>query len=136
MEQGKVAGYKLRLDAWFRRDERAWLAWCPAIKVITQAESKKAAGSALVEAVELWFESCIERGVLNQALEELGFSRVDGEISGEHAQFVQVFRQNVAKKPAMPSFHIAGKRGSDYIEGMIPAYIAAQQSGNAGRASA
>ena len=59
--------------AWFRRDGRQWVVWCPAIDVMTQARTKKEALEALREAVELWFESCIERGVLDTALKEVGW---------------------------------------------------------------
>ena len=62
--KAEIAGYTVRLDAWFRRDDRDWVVWCPAIDVMTQARTKKAALESLREAVELWFESCIERGVL------------------------------------------------------------------------
>ena len=66
--------------------ERAWfswsgkgdpvLAWCPAVGVMTQARTKKLARKALQEAVDLWVESCIARGVLKQALEEIGNAEV------------------------------------------------------------
>ena len=59
--------------AWFRRDGQQWVVWCPAIDVMTQAGTKEAALESLSEAVELWFESCIERGVLDAALKEVGF---------------------------------------------------------------
>ena len=57
-----ITGYSVRLDAWFRREGRDWLAWCPGIDVMTQARTKKKAFESLTEAVQLWFESCIERG--------------------------------------------------------------------------
>ena len=44
---------------------------------MTQARTKKEALEALREAVELWFESCIERGVLDTALNEVGFVEND-----------------------------------------------------------
>lgn len=65
--------------AWFRRDGRQWVVWCPAIDVMTQARTKKEALEALREAVELWFESCIERGVLDAALDEVGWLGVGSQ---------------------------------------------------------
>ena len=62
------------LPAWFHRDGRQWLAWCPDIDVMTQASSRKQALESLKEAVELWFESSIDRGVLGAALREVGFT--------------------------------------------------------------
>ena len=42
----------------------------------TQARTKKKAFESLTEAVQLWFESCIERSVLDIALRETGFEKV------------------------------------------------------------
>ena len=132
-----VVAYSVRLEAWFRRDGPEWLVWCPAIDVMSQARTKKRALEALREAVELWFESCIERGVLDEALKEVGFTKVPpDEETADWVNFVNVVRQPVSQ-PAMPkgiSFSLGHRRGSDYIEGIIPAYIAAQQLGDAARA--
>lgn len=67
----QVASYIAEFDFWSLRDGQEWLAWCPAIDVITQARTKKQALESLREAVELWFESCIERNVLAKALHEV-----------------------------------------------------------------
>ena len=71
--EGSVVSYKVRLEAVLRLDGRQWLAWCPSIDVMSQAETKKKALASLQEAVDLWFESCIERDVLDEALTEAGF---------------------------------------------------------------
>ena len=137
MKKSGVVAYQLRLDAWFRRDGRVWLAWCPAIRVMTQADTKKAARSALREAVELWFESSIDRGVLDRALRELGFSGGEGGLFAEHADVVQVVRGSAARRgPIAPKFDVAHERGSDYIQGVIPAHVAVQELRNTVRASA
>lgn len=72
----KIVSYSVKLDAWLRRDGRERLAWCPSIDVITQAGIKKKVLESLREAVQLWFESCIERNVLDAALKEAGFEEV------------------------------------------------------------
>jgi predicted RNase H-like HicB family nuclease len=41
---------------------------------MTQAETERQAMESLREAVELWFESCISRNVLDEALVEAGFN--------------------------------------------------------------
>ena len=65
---------EINLQAYVRRDSaRRWIANCPQIGVVTQGSSAERAKSCLQEAVELWFESCIERGVLEQALREANF---------------------------------------------------------------
>ena len=135
-----VTGYSVQLDAWFRRDGRKWLAWCPAINVITQARTKKRAKESLREAVELWFESCIDRGVLDAALKEVGFTKVPhGEETpeGDRVNVVNVVRQSASQPITQKemSFSLGHRKQVDYIEGIIPAYIAAKQLGNTARAS-
>ena len=67
-------GLKVRLRAFVRRDTRArYIASCPSLNVYSQGRDAKDARRALQQAVELWFESCIERGALDRALVELGF---------------------------------------------------------------
>ena len=135
--ESPVVAYSVRLQAWFRRDGLEWLVWCPAIDVMTQARTKKRALEALREAVELWFESCIERGVLDAALKEVGFTKVPpDEETADWVNFVDVVRQPVSQPNTQKriSFSLGQHKGSDYIEGIIPAYIAAQQLGDAARA--
>ena len=65
----------VKLEAIVRQDGDAWLAFCPALDVTTQSDARDSALGALKEAVQLWFESCVERGVLDEALREAGFDR-------------------------------------------------------------
>lgn len=76
MNKRKIAGYSVRLRAVYRRDGRSWIAAAPALQVGTQERTKKAALQGLREAVEAWFESCVSRGVLDQALREVGFKKM------------------------------------------------------------
>jgi predicted RNase H-like HicB family nuclease len=65
---------EVALDGYVRRDTLSvWVSICPQIGVASQGETSARAKAALQEAVELWFESCIERGVLEQALREANF---------------------------------------------------------------
>ena|ERR1041384_4405572 len=65
---------EVSLQGYVRRDSaRRWVATCPLIGVASQAATASEARRCLQEAVELWFESCIERGVLEQALREANF---------------------------------------------------------------
>ena len=83
----------------------------------------KRARESLREAVELWFESCIERNMLGEALKELGFSELPlGETPPDGAETVAM------------SFSIGSGKDSDCIEGTIPAYIADRQLGETARA--
>jgi predicted RNase H-like HicB family nuclease len=114
-----VVNLSVRLEAVFRKEGDCWLAWCLPLDVITQADSKKAAFKSLKEAVELWFESCIERGVLEEALVEVGFQPVkSGEKVPAEASVVAVKR---------PRRNMSDFTGSESFEVTIPAYIAAKQ---------
>ena len=65
---------EVNLKAYVRREtSRRWIATCPQIDVVTQGATGDQAKACLQEAVELWFESCIERGVLDRALREANF---------------------------------------------------------------
>ena len=110
----------------------------PPLDVITQARTKKQVLESLRQAVEAWFESCIDRGVLEEALTEAGFAKVP---KGAAAGDVNVVK--VAKKPEQPaiaqelSFSLGHHKGAAFIEGSIPsAYIAAHQLGTMKRAPA
>lgn len=64
----------VNLRAFVRRETKLrWIANCPMLGVASQGTSEQGAKASLQEAVELWFESCLERGVLDQALREANF---------------------------------------------------------------
>lgn len=133
----EIITYNVRLNSWFRRDGRAWLAWCPSIDVRTQARTKKGALEALREAVQLWFESCIERDVLDAALKEVGFEEVslgEGEETLPGSNSIQIQRLLPEMEALKFHFSLNHSKGSSFIEGTIPAYMAAQQLGNSARA--
>ena len=66
----------VNLQVALRLDGDAWVGYCPSLDMASQGDTEEEALNAVKEAVELWFESCLERGVLAQALEESGFKRV------------------------------------------------------------
>lgn len=64
-----------QLRAFVRRETRnRWIALCPQLDVVTQGTSADEAKRQLDDAVHGWFENCIERGTLEQALRECGFA--------------------------------------------------------------
>lgn len=72
----------VHLQAYVRRDtSRRWIATCPMVGVVTQGRTADDAKRCLQEAIELWFESCVERGVLDQALREANFRPLRGDRS-------------------------------------------------------
>ena len=135
MDNAKIVSYSVKLDAWLRRDGREWLAWCPSIDVRTQARTKKKVFESLREAVELWFESCIERKVLDAALKEVGFEEVpaDEELL-EGSNVIKI--QRLAPEMPVPELHFSldHRKGNSFIEGVIPAHLVARQLGSSARA--
>ena len=128
----RMTGYKVRLRAWFRRDGQQWIVWCPALDVMTQSRTRKRALESLREAVELWFESCTEREVLDGALNELGFAKAaHSEALSPDADQIKIIEDTTQQFAGgeKPSFSVARDRGADCIEGIIPAHIAAEQLG-------
>ena len=125
-------GYKVRLRAWFRRDGQQWIVWCPALDVMTQSRTRQGALESLREAVELWFESCIEREVLDGALKELGLAKAAQSDAlppdADQIKVIEYVPQHLSGGEK-PSFSVARGRGADCIEGIIPAPIAAVQLG-------
>ena len=110
----------IKLEAATRQEGKVWLAWRPPLDVTTQADTKQSAIASLKQAVELWFESCIARNVLEAALLEAGFCKMKpGETPPRNTSVVKVHAPQSAH-----SFQVTG----DYIEVSIPAYIAAQCS--------
>jgi predicted RNase H-like HicB family nuclease len=74
LDMTESVALEVRLQAFVRRDSvRRWVAICPMVGVVSQGMSDDDARRCIQEAVELWFESCVERGVLDQALREANF---------------------------------------------------------------
>lgn len=121
--------YCVGLKTWHRRDEGTCIAWCPGIDVLSQAETQQGAMEALREAVELWFESCIERGVLAQALREVG---IDGQSRSEttprNAGLISTHKAAPLNCDAASlSVTLGDGRDSDCIEARIPMHLLATQ---------
>ncbi len=118
-EERRSTTFRVKLPMTLERDGRHWIACCPALEVVTQSETKKGAKAALEEAVTLWIESCHDRGVLGDALVELGFTHQgtgelnDGEIG------VVVSEAKSVSKP---------KPSNDHIQVTVPAFMAARMN--------
>ena len=70
---------KIRMEAKLTQDGDAWIASCPPLDLHTQSDTKDSALAHLREAILAWFESCLERDVLPQALVEAGFQKIPTE---------------------------------------------------------
>ena len=106
----------IQLEIATKREGNTWIAWSIPLDVASQGKTKDESIASLKEAVELWFQSCIERGVLEQALLEVGFERAkDTKSVPPHASIVR-FQE---KRRRIPK-----PIGQSYISVSIPAYIA------------
>lgn len=79
------------------------------VGVATQGTTADDAQRCLQEAVELWFESCVERGVLDQALREANFRPAAANAP-------------VRRRPATAKTSVLGKPFEIHLT--IPAYEA------------
>lgn len=115
------------LKTWLRREGGTWIAWCQALDVLSQAETAQGAKEALQEAVELWFGSCVARGVLAEALLDVGFvGSCPSETTSVNAGSISIRRSaplHGGTKRHSLSFTLGDGRGSDCIEARIPAYL-------------
>jgi len=113
---------EIQLRAFVRRERRdRWIAVCPKLDVVTQGTSAAEAKRLLDEAVQLWFEDCIERGTLQQALRECSFrpaTREEAETSPERILVTREEEPDVLGDPF--PIHVT-----------IPAYQAAALMANA-----
>jgi len=105
---------QINLQALLHQQEGAWIAWCPAVDVASQGETQEESLLALQEAVGVWFDDCLERGVLSEALIEAGFYPAAGTTNQQNS--IQ-FQENPATLPAIPQIERP-------ISVNVPAYIA------------
>lgn len=68
-------GYRLKIPVEFFQEGKAIIAYCPILDLSTSGSTLANAQRNFREAVDLWVESCIEMGTLDQALQELGWTK-------------------------------------------------------------
>ena len=110
---------EVRLTGYVRREGRKWVAVCPALGVASQGRDRADAERCLQQAVEIWIDSCVERGTLEQALRECGFRPASWvpPVSAAVGERVGVSRRQAAPEVL----------GSEFgLEISVPAYQAAQ----------
>jgi predicted RNase H-like HicB family nuclease len=118
ISMGETVTLDIKLSAYVRRETRnRWVAICPRIDVASQGHTAEEAKKCLREAVELWFESCVRRGVLDQAMREANFQPL---APGEEAPSSE--RVLVKRSPIVEQTDIRGDLFPIRIE--IPAYQA------------
>jgi len=65
--------FQLRLPAFFKEEDGQTVACFPMLDIVTHGASRAHAERALIEATQLFIESCFERGVLDDVLKACGF---------------------------------------------------------------
>jgi predicted RNase H-like HicB family nuclease len=73
-----------------------WVTGCPKLDVYSQGRTEEEAKESLKEAIELWVEDCLERGVLDAALREVGFERVHPATLQPGDQHIDIYPKAVA----------------------------------------
>jgi predicted RNase H-like HicB family nuclease len=63
---------------------------CPIIDVHSQGETEKKAKENLIEALSLFFISCIERGTLDAVLRECGFKPGEYSSRNQNEEYIKV----------------------------------------------
>jgi predicted RNase H-like HicB family nuclease len=66
-----------------KKQGKWFIAYCPPLDLSTQGRTLEEAKKNLIEASQLFIVSCMERGTLDQALKELGFTPLRGEMPEE-----------------------------------------------------
>ena len=127
---------RIQLALEIHLDGRTWVAGCEALDLTTQAPAKQGALRGIKEAIELWFETYIDRNVLAQALQESGFTRETRRESTPDDAFNIVTTepdsietdnnsQDYSDAATLNTVHFATKRkrGQEYLEGFVPAML-------------
>jgi len=130
-----MTGYAVKLSLQLRHEDSDWVVWCPAIDVATQARTRKRALEGVGEAVELWFESCISRGVLDRALQESGFRKVRGATTTRDVSDCVTVRatqtpDNAVAVPDINRCRISEELGDNFLEAFVPASLTEDDLGS------
>lgn len=64
---------KISVPIEFTHKKKCVVAGCPPLDVFSQGDTEEAAKENIIEALQLFFETCIEMGTLESVLKECGF---------------------------------------------------------------
>ena len=106
------------LNAFLREAEAEGVvvAFCPQLNIYSQGRTAEEARAALKSAVSLWVRNCYQRSVLEPALHELGFTRMDPD-AAEDGPGTIVVRDE------------PGEEYGDKFEFEVPLYLLGKNSG-------
>lgn len=78
-EMRKTVVFQMKVPAIVRHEEGTFYSSCPALDVHSQGDTEKQALDNLIEALQLFVETCYEQGTLEQVLQAQGFEPGHGE---------------------------------------------------------
>ena len=75
VEKGRdTVSIRMHLRGYVKKEKPGmYVSYCPALDLCSQGETAKKARENIVEAVQLFIESCLEDGTLHNVLRESGF---------------------------------------------------------------
>ena len=62
--------FSLTVDSEVKKEGDAYVSYCPALDVYSQGDSEDEASANLIEALQLFLQSCYERGTLDAVMTE------------------------------------------------------------------
>jgi len=101
------------LPAKITKKKKWYVANCPALNVASQGDTPEEAKAHLEEAVLVFLESCLERGVLEEVLRDCGFGLslagevVDSVVSAPAEEKINVLLYLLAKHASAGQCHHA-----------------------------
>ncbi len=94
----------LRLEALFSKEDGWHVASFPALDVSSQGRTKDEAERNLIEATQLFLESCFERGTLDEVLKGCGFTPLrEGGHQNERGEHLTVPFELVSSRNGSPA---------------------------------
>ena len=77
--------FSLTVDSEVTKEGDVYVSYCPALDVYSQGDTEEEASANLIEALQLFVQSCYERGTLDAVMKERGFA-----VEQDAARAVQV----------------------------------------------
>ena len=62
--------FSLTVDSEVKKEGDVYVSYCPALDVYSQGDSEDEASANLIEALQLFLQSCYERGTLDAVMKE------------------------------------------------------------------
>jgi len=101
----------MQLTGFVAKEGDMWVSYCKELDISSCGDTEEKAQENILEAIQLFFDSCIERGVLDEALRNLGWKCDD-----EQAATINACREGSIPKNTTPAYMIDAleKHGRDW----------------------